>query len=196
MPASENGPGKTDKALGMDQSISRRDFLNSTLLASGGLLMTSVSPRQLLGKGDDWTGYGGVGDYSGSNGNTLEVLTAGHRIRDGEFDRPAANVVDTGEVYDCVIVGGGISGLAAALFFLRKSGKNRTCLVLDNHPVFRRRSQAQRVHGGRPSPDGAPGLRGFLCSISPQLSGTFLRLHRVERRRDCNIRNGRDPRRK
>ncbi len=132
----ENGPGKTDKALGMDQSISRRDFLNSTLLASGSLLMTSVSPMQLLGEGDDWTGYGGVGDYSGSNGNTLEVLTAGHRIRDGEFDRPAANVADTGEVYDCVIVGGGISGLAAALFFQRKSGRNRTCLVLDNHPVF------------------------------------------------------------
>ena len=65
MPASENGPGKADKALGMDQSISRRDFLNSTLLASGGLLMTSVSPMQLLGEDDDWTGYGGVGDYSG-----------------------------------------------------------------------------------------------------------------------------------
>jgi len=136
MPASENGPSKADKVLGMDQSISRRDFLNSTLLASGGLLMTSVSPMQLLGEEDEWTGYGGVGDYSGSNGNTLEVLTAGHRIRDGEFDRLAANMVDTGEVYDCVIVGGGISGLAAALFLQRKSGKNRTCLVLDNHPVF------------------------------------------------------------
>ena len=136
MPASENGPGKTDKALGMDQRISRRDFLNSTLLASGGLLMTAVSPMQLLGEGDDWTGYGGVGDYSKSNGNTLEVLAAGHRIRDGEFERLPDKIVDTGEVYDCVIVGGGISGLAAALFFLRKSGKNRTCLVLDNHPVF------------------------------------------------------------
>ena len=136
MPASENGPGKADKALGMDQSISRRDFLNSTLLASGGLLMTSVTPTQLLGEDDEWTGYGGIGDYSGSNGNTLEVLSAGHRIRDGEFEGLAANIIDTGEVYDCAIVGGGISGLAAALFFQRKSGKNRTCLVLDNHPVF------------------------------------------------------------
>src|SRR4029077_13741497 len=27
-------------------------------------------------------------------------------------------------------------GVGAALFFLRKGGKNRTCLVLDNHPVF------------------------------------------------------------
>ncbi len=120
----------------MDERISRRDFLNSTLIASGGLLMSAVTPLQLLGEADDWTGYGGVGDYSKSNGNTLEVLAAGHRIRDGEFERLPNEIVDTGEVFDCVVVGGGISGLAAALFFLRKSGRNRTCLVLDNHPVF------------------------------------------------------------
>lgn len=127
---------REDKSLGMDQRISRRDFLNSTLLASGSLLMTSLTPMRLLGEEDDWTGYSGVGDYSTSNGNTLEVLAAGHRIRDGEFDRLPTNTVDTDEIYDCVVVGGGISGLAAALFFMRNSGKNRTCLVLDDHPVF------------------------------------------------------------
>jgi spermidine dehydrogenase len=132
----ENSHGREDKALGMDQPISRRDFLNSTLLASGSLLMSSIAPMQLLGEEDEWTGYGGVGDYSKSNGNTLEILSAGHRVRDGAFDRLPADIVDTGEIYDCVVVGGGISGLAAALFFLRKSGKNRKCLVLDNHPIF------------------------------------------------------------
>jgi spermidine dehydrogenase len=34
-----------------------------------------------------------------------------------------------------VVVGGGISGLAAALFFSRQAGE-RTCLVLEDHPVF------------------------------------------------------------
>ena len=77
-----------------------------------------------------------MGDYRKSNGNTFEVLTAGHRIREGEFDRLPADVIETGEMFDCVIVGGGISGLAAALFFLRKAGKNRKCLVLDNHQIF------------------------------------------------------------
>jgi spermidine dehydrogenase len=120
----------------MDQRISRRDFLNSTLLASGSLLMSAVTPLQLLGKEDDWTGYGGVGDYSKSNGNTFEVVAAGHRIRANEFEGLPEHVIDTGEIFDCVVVGGGISGLAAALFFLRKAGKNRTCLVLDNHAVF------------------------------------------------------------
>jgi spermidine dehydrogenase len=136
MPISDSGNGRDDKSLGMDRRISRRDFLNSTLLASGSLLMTSATPLQLLGKEDEWTGYGGVGDYSKSNGNTLEVLAAGHRIRDGEFERLPADFIDTGEMFDCLMVGGGISGLAAALFFLRKGGQNRTCLVLDNHPIF------------------------------------------------------------
>ncbi|HZR57420.1 MAG TPA: FAD/NAD(P)-binding protein [Terriglobales bacterium] len=136
MPKSDNSGFKQnhDKALGMDQKISRRDFLNSTLLASGGLLMSSLAPTQLLSE-EDWTGYGGVGDYSRSNGNTYEIVQAGHRIRNGEFES-LPDAIDTGEVHDCVIVGGGMSGLAAALFFVRQAGANRRCLVLDNHPIF------------------------------------------------------------
>ena len=85
---------------------------------------------------DDWTGYGGVGDYANSNGNTTGVLEAGHQIRDGLFESLPASVIDTGESYDCVVVGGGISGLAAALIFQQQGGKGKTCLVLDNHPIF------------------------------------------------------------
>ena len=59
-----------DRALGMAEPISRRDFLNSTLLASGALLLNGKAPAQMLTP-DDWTGYGGVGDYRDSNGNTL-----------------------------------------------------------------------------------------------------------------------------
>jgi len=126
---------REDKILGMDERVSRRDFLNGTLLASGGLLLGSTNPMELLSE-DDWTGYGGVGDYRRSNGNTYEIVQAGHRIRDGEFQAFPASSIDTGQMYDCVIVGGGISGLAAALFFVRQAGKNRKCLVLDNHPIF------------------------------------------------------------
>jgi spermidine dehydrogenase len=123
------------KSLGMDQSISRRDFLNSTLIGSGALLLSSVSPLELMGE-EDWTGYGGIGDYSNSNGNTRAVLEAGHRIRDGAFETLPVDIVETGEIYDCVIVGGGISGLAAALLFHQLGGAGKKCLVLDNHPMF------------------------------------------------------------
>ena len=126
----------------MQQEVTRRDFLNASLLASGAALLDSVSPAQLLAQAtknsenDDWTGYGGVGDYANSNGNTNAVLQAGHQIRDGAFESLPANVMDTGETYDCVIVGGGISGLAGALSFQRKAGEGKTCLVIDNHPIF------------------------------------------------------------
>ncbi len=134
-----------DRALGMDGGITRRDFFNAGLLASGGLLLSSVSPAELLAaqKGaqekssdDSWTGFGGVGDYANSNGNTRAVLEAGHQIRDGLFESQPAGAIDTGETYDLVVVGGGISGLAAALIFQRQAGKGKTCLVLDNHPIF------------------------------------------------------------
>ena len=124
-----------DKFLGMESRICRRDFLNSALLASGSLLLEPVTPAQLLAA-DDWTGYGGVGDYAQSNGNTAEVMNAGHLIRDHAFDAPPACVTDTGETFDCVVVGGGISGLAAALFFAKAGGKSLKCLVLENHPIF------------------------------------------------------------
>ena len=127
----------------MDRGITRRDFLNATLLASGSLLLNPASPADLLAANaaarsseDDWTGYGGVGDYANSNGNTTGVMEAGHQIRDGLFESLPATAIDTGETYDCVVVGGGISGLAAALIFQRKAGEGKTCLVLDNHPIF------------------------------------------------------------
>jgi spermidine dehydrogenase len=142
-PVSPPPDSQSDRTLGLDRDISRRDFLNATLLASGSALLAARSPGELWAETspppnpapDDWTGYGGIGDYAGSNGNTRSVLEAGHRIRDGEFETLPAHVVETGESYDCVVVGGGISGLAAALI-LEQTGKGKTCLVLDNHPIF------------------------------------------------------------
>ncbi len=131
----ENKTPEPTKKHACDRDIDRRDLLNSTLLAAGGILLSSVTPLQLLAK-EDWTGYGGVGDYAPSNGNTYEVMTAGHEIRDHKFERRPQQPVETGEEYDCLIVGGGISGIAAALLFQRQSKKDHTCLVIDNHPVF------------------------------------------------------------
>ena len=127
----DHQPG--DESLGMGAPITRRDFLGSTLLGTGAALLP---PRVPVAAVDDFTGYGGVGDYAISNGNTGEVVAAGHQMRDGVFDRTEAGVVDTGESYDCVVIGGGISGLAAAVTFLREAGARKSVLVLENHPIF------------------------------------------------------------
>src|SRR5882672_6447719 len=126
-----------DGSLGLTSGICRRDFLNGTLLAAGGALLGPDSPAQLFAQSGGWGGYTGEGDYQNSNGNTEEVMRIGHSVRDGAFDKLPADVIDTREQFDCVVVGGGISGLAAALYFHDQAvGSGRTCLVIENHPIF------------------------------------------------------------
>ena len=43
---------------------------------------------------------------------------------------------DTGEVYNLVVVGGGISGLSAAHFYRKIAGPKARVLILDNHDDF------------------------------------------------------------
>ena len=83
---------KVSDPLGMDASITRRDFIGSTLVASGAALLSRRAPAKDAVT-DEFTGYGGLGDYATSNGNTLEVVTAGHQMRDGVLDR--LDAVDT-----------------------------------------------------------------------------------------------------
>ena len=92
---------KLGEKLGMTEGITRRDYLNSTLVASGGLLLSGACPTELLAQ-SDWNGYGGVGEYSNSNGNTFEVMTEAHKIRDHVFEPLPAGILDTGEQYDCL----------------------------------------------------------------------------------------------
>src|SRR5256714_8335252 len=121
-----------DKWLGLNEPISRRDFLNGVLLTGAGLLLHNKAPS--ISPEDAFNGYGGIGDYAHSNGNTWEVLSAGHAMRDGAFESRIAKATDTGEIYELVAVGGGISWLAAAIFF--KKYKGGRALVIDNHPIF------------------------------------------------------------
>jgi spermidine dehydrogenase len=127
---------KLRQLLGMDSQITRRDFLNTTLIGAGSMLINLPAPSELLAANTDWNGYGGVGDYAHSNGNTWEVLSVGHEVRDGRYDHLSPAPRDTGEAYDVVIVGGGISGLGAALHLTKKRRSGLKCLILENHPIF------------------------------------------------------------
>jgi spermidine dehydrogenase len=121
---------------GVDQSITRRDFLNAVLLGTGAALLELPAPLQLLAQTRLWEGYGGVGDYSESHGNTEEIVRILREMQNGRYDKSLNNMVDTGETFDLVVVGGGLSGLGAAYQFQKKARKGLKCLVLENHPVF------------------------------------------------------------
>jgi spermidine dehydrogenase len=135
-----------ERELGMDRDITRRDFVNTLALGTGAALLDSVAPGLIATAGaaerdateqwHPWTGYGGVGDYAVSNGNTWDVVSAGHGIRDSQYERSIADASATGESYDLVIVGGGFSGVIAAHTFLKVTNRKRRCLILDNHPLI------------------------------------------------------------
>src|ERR1700732_2998919 len=137
-----------DEKLGAHTEITRRDFVGSALLGSGSVLLGMASPASvrtaaaqttglsMTGLGPDWTGPGGIGDYARSNGNTADVVNAAHSaIRNHERDRGIASAKDTGESYDLIIVGCGISGLSAGHTY-HKSRLASTVLMLDQHPIF------------------------------------------------------------
>ena len=129
-----------------DLDITRKDFINAALVGVGAALLRAPAPLDAMQRAaesaeraaqepDTFTGPGGVGDYASSNGNTKAVMDAAHKIRDGAYS-PSLRPIDTGETYDLIVVGGGITGLSAAYFFAKGTDSKRTCLVLDNHPIF------------------------------------------------------------
>jgi spermidine dehydrogenase len=134
---------KKDLELGMDRQISRRDFLNGVALGAGTALLTS-SPgaERLLAAGvlDETSPEKAPNYYPpaklGMRGNHDGSFTMAHRMRDGEDAETLGAATATNETYDLVVVGGGISGLAAAYRFRQKAGKDVKILILDNHDDF------------------------------------------------------------
>ena len=73
---------------------------------------------------------------TGLRGSHPGSFETAHSLRDGTFWEMAGKPSDTGESYDLVVVGGGISGLSAAHFFRKLSGPKARVLILENHDDF------------------------------------------------------------
>ncbi len=125
-----------DKVLGMDRGITRRDFLNGSLVTAGAALLpphllATLQPDSNPEKSPDYYPPALTG-LRGSHAGSFEVA---HNVRDGDFWQKAGEPLATGEKFDLIVVGGGISGLSAAHFF-RKTNPNARVLILDNHDDF------------------------------------------------------------
>ena len=70
---------------------------------------------------------------TGLRGSHLGSFETAHALRDGER-WPDAVLED--DAYDLIVVGAGISGLAAAHFFRKAKGPDARILLLDNHDDF------------------------------------------------------------
>ena len=144
---------KRNRELGQDGEITRRDFLDGVALVIGGTVASTavgstradaaetVVPGAASPAASGLPGAGGgaasdPANYppmrTGMRGFRRREMNAGHAVRDG---RAFAAPVDTGEVYDLVVVGAGMAGLGAAYFY-RKQIPRQKVLVLDGCDDF------------------------------------------------------------
>ncbi|ECW8954032.1 NAD(P)/FAD-dependent oxidoreductase [Campylobacter lari] len=114
--------------------MQRRDFLNGMALT----ILAGMTPLQVLygkeAKIEDFTKEYYPPKWLGLRGSNNASYEFAHMLRDGEkFDFSA---IKPKQEYDLVVVGAGISGLAAACFYQNKFGKDKKILILDNHDDF------------------------------------------------------------
>ena len=118
----------------MYRRITRRDFLNGVSIAVGGsALASSIGELPAMAAGHSGAYPPALTGMRGSYDATYAVA---HSLRDGTFWDSAGKVEDTGETYDLIVVGAGISGLSAAYFFRKATSPKARILVLDNHDDF------------------------------------------------------------
>ncbi len=144
-----------ERALGMDRFISRRDFLNG--IAAGACASLAGFPLSA-----------GAIPSGGFQGQTDQAFAVMHALRGGRFWDNAGAIEPAGEHYDLIVVGAGISGLAAAFLFKQQAGAGSRILILDNCEDFgghARRSEFVASNGRR--------IIGYGGSESFQSPGFF-----------------------
>ncbi len=143
---------KSDRSLGMQKPINRREFIQGTAIMASAALqpcmlaaatVTNVGPNPL----PDESGRAAF-EYPptktgmrGSHPGSYEIAHA--LARDGaKFPEPSA----TYEHYDLIVVGAGISGLAAAHYYQKRFGPNSKILLLENHDDFGGHAKRNEFH--------------------------------------------------
>ena len=99
----------------------------------------------------------------GMRGSHPGSFEAAHALRDSAS--LTGPVTDTGEAFDSIVVGGGISGLAAAHFFRASSPRGRV-LVLDNHDDFGGHAKRNEFTIGGRRIIGSGGSQSFQSPIT------------------------------
>ncbi|MCP4414942.1 MAG: NAD(P)-binding protein [Gammaproteobacteria bacterium] len=133
----------SDKILGMDKLISRRDILHGFGGIAAGAITSSVIPTtaiagQLLSPekaAENITNNDYPPALTGLRGDHQGSFEVAHKLgREAKKDWGPVLQSDK-TIYDLVVVGAGISGLSAAHFY-QKQYPDARILILDNHDDF------------------------------------------------------------
>jgi len=113
----------------MKYKITRRDFMNGVAIGTGTTLLV---PEVLFAQGTSSDYYPPL--LTGIRGNHPGSFEVSHALA-WAGQKPAGHQ-KLNEHYDLVIVGAGVSGLAAARFYQKRMGPAAKVLLLDNHDDF------------------------------------------------------------
>ncbi|MEH6589031.1 MAG: FAD/NAD(P)-binding protein [Halioglobus sp.] len=134
---------KTDQELGMGRDITRRDLIHdAAIMTLGmGLLSGSVTAGNAKSKNPYYPPT-----RTGLRGSHPGAFESAHALaREG---KPLPEPKDLDEEYDLVVVGAGISGLAAAHYYRAKYGDSARILILENHDDFGGHAKRNEFHQG------------------------------------------------
>lgn len=187
--------------LGMHRPITRRDFLQGIAIGAAMpfALVPAAARAAALRAPQDEPGYypPRLQGLRGSHPGSFEAL---HGLRDGTA---VTDVTDSGERYDLIVVGAGISGLAAAHFY-RAARPQARILLLDNHDDFGghakrneftgRGGSVRLMHGGTyaiesPRPYGAV-ADGLMRDLGIDISALAQTIPRKDIYDDLGLREG------
>jgi spermidine dehydrogenase len=133
----------------MDARITRRDFLNGVAITAGAAM---IPPGMWAAAAADLEPQDAAGYYPpakiGLRGDHVGCFETMHKVRDGAFWDSTPKPINTGESYDLVVVGGGLSGLAAAHYFRKAAGDTARVLILENHDDFGGHAKRNEFHAG------------------------------------------------
>jgi spermidine dehydrogenase len=157
--------------------ITRRDFLDGAAVSAAGLAAAAAFPgltgAEAMAHGSDpglSPSYYPPGFADPHNGIPAQVIRRTIKIDGPPPSRPSqvhstkggpgihAHVRDTGEKYDCVIVGSGASGISAAKWYQDRFGPSKRILIVDALPDFGGHSHRNEWH----IPNAADGNRDVM----------------------------------
>lgn len=132
----------------MHRDITRRDFVHDVSLASLGLALpvAGFGSRDVVNTACGSSNPGYPPTRTGLRGSHPGSFEVAHQLaREGKQWTSAEN---TGESFDLVVVGGGISGLASAYYYRQLHGPDARILIIENHDDFGGHARRNEFHQG------------------------------------------------